>query len=233
MVIENNEYFSELNEWYDDILIYNIVGFLHIYGRMSFKKIKENINDPNGDPIQKLKDMSKKLIIKNHIGAICELDILKYKKRGRTAAGRKQHIKTVLFLFNVAYATELGIRLDFDNFFKNGEDNFQIEHINAIGYNDKTDETDEIDGINGKEKDFILNLSLLDKETNQDLSFHSFSIKQEILKRDEYARRLLPCTNAVFKKCFSKDSSNIDFWSKEDGCAYIEKMKSTLKNFLN
>ena len=230
MVIENNGYFSELNEWYDDILIYNIVGFLHIYGRMSFKEIKENINDPNGDPIQKLKDMSKKLIIKNHIGAICELDILKYKKRGRTAAGRKQHIKTVLFLFNVAYATELGIRLDFDNFFKNGEDNFQIEHINAIGYNDKTNEIDE---INGKEKDFILNLSLLDKETNQDLSFNSFSIKQKMLKKDEYARRLLPCTNAVFKKCFSKDSSNMDFWSKEDGCAYIEKMKSTLKKFLN
>lgn len=41
MNIENNKYFSELNEWYDDIDMYNIIGFLHIYGNVSFIEIKK------------------------------------------------------------------------------------------------------------------------------------------------------------------------------------------------
>ncbi|MCJ1968718.1 hypothetical protein [Pseudolactococcus carnosus] len=223
MNIENNKYFSELNEWYDDIDMYNIIGFLHIYGNVSFIEIKKIINNSDEPSISKLKDMSKNLILKNTKDTIYELDTLFYVKDGPRATGRRKHINTVLFLFNVAYATELKIRLDFDYFFKNNQDNFQIEHIIAS-------HDDTITTI--KPKDLMWNLSLLDGRTNVALSNDVFYNKKIYLYNNRDTCKLLPCTEAVFNKTFSTNNNNMDFWSEEDGCDYIKKMKSTLIDFL-
>lgn len=223
MGIENDKYFLELNEWYDDIELYNIIGFLHIYDNVSFEEIKEIINNSDEYPILKLKERAKKLILNNNINNIDDLEKLKYTRYGKKASNRKKYIRTVLILFNVAYATELNIRLDFDYFFKNKKDELEIEHIFAF-----KDPTREIT----KNRNSMWNLSLLDKDTNVALSNDVFCDKKLYLYNNRYNCKLLPCTEAVFNKKFSKNSTNMEFWSEEDGRDYIAKMKSTLKNFL-
>jgi len=81
--------------------------------------------------------------------------------------------------------------------------------------------------------DTIGNLALLTIGVNSALSNSIFPIKRNILKEKDSQGEFIPiCTKNVFMKYYSKDSSNMYFWSEKDRKDYIEQIRLTVENFL-
>jgi len=89
---------------------------------------------------------------------------------------------------------------------------------------------------NATELHSISNLVLLDNKSNSTLSNNTFLVKRELI--DELAKdeRLIPhCTGEVFKKVYTDldKRGNPNTWTKEDSTFYLEKIRTTLKDFLS
>jgi len=79
----------------------------------------------------------------------------------------------------------------------------------------------------------IGNLALLTAENNSSLSNGPFIEKRsKIIEMDKNGEFIPICTKNVFLKYYSKDLSNVYFWSENDQEKYKESIKETLKEFL-
>ena len=79
----------------------------------------------------------------------------------------------------------------------------------------------------------IENLALLSADNNSSLSNGPFVDKRaKIIEMDKNGEFIPVCTKNVFLKYYSKDISNVYFWSEHDQEKYKESIKETLKEFL-
>jgi hypothetical protein len=107
-------------------------------------------------------------------------------------------------------------------------------------FNDEDQEFDELfDEIleklerRGSDPDSIANLALIEKGDNSALGNLPFYRKRrKIVKMLEEGRSLPQCTVNVFMKFYSGIGTNLDFWSADDGNAYIKNMNEMLGYFL-
>jgi hypothetical protein len=80
----------------------------------------------------------------------------------------------------------------------------------------------------------IGNLALLDQGTNRAYKNAIFPVKRRwILGLDEAGTFVPLCTRNVFLKCYSRDISNMLFWSARDADSYLNEMASTLSKFFS
>ena len=79
----------------------------------------------------------------------------------------------------------------------------------------------------------IENLALLTTKNNSSLSNGLFIEKREkIIEMDKNGEFIPICTKNVFLKYYSKELSNVYFWSKDDQEDYKDSIIKTLENFL-
>lgn len=271
---EIKQYFQIVNEWYEDQVLYHLIGYLitseydisiskliNIYKQKKYKKtefiayIKSLIKDS-------LKNID-----------LYELDYISDSNR----------IKKVLLLFNVLTTMRMNnsnSRFPFDSYVKNV---WSLEHIHAQqaeGLNKKelwlswidehirsfklfTDEKykeivkelEDVDRENLTGEEFenlfekikveiqddygvdlhsVNNLALLDRDTNSSLSNAFFDVKRSIIiDRDRRGDFIPVCTRNVFLKYYSKDPSQVHYWSEADREDYIERIKIDLAEYLS
>ena len=100
------------------------------------------------------------------------------------------------------------------------------------------------------EKDKLWNFTLLDYSTNRSYGNDIFPAKRRILIGKDQGKKISiddelkvnesegaiafipPCTKNVFLKYYSKGTSNLREWTKEDAEAYLENIKTNLNEFL-
>lgn len=103
------------------------------------------------------------------------------------------------------------------------QENFDKEFFDKIDENFKTNDTLHT----------IQNLTLLDKVSNSEIGDKIFSKKRELVKEICRKRgKLIPiCTEKVFEKGFSKDTSHPNIFGKEDQENYFEVIKKYLEKY--
>lgn len=91
----------------------------------------------------------------------------------------------------------------------------------------------EIQDDYGVDLDYIDNLALLDKDTNSSLSNAFFDVKRSlIIERDRNGEFIPLCTRNVFLKYYSKDPSQVHYWSETDRKDYFKMIQKTLGEYL-
>ena len=79
----------------------------------------------------------------------------------------------------------------------------------------------------------IENLTLLSFKANACLSNDVFVVKrQKIIDLDKKGSFIPICTKNVFLKYYSKNPSQLYFWSEKDKKSYLEAIKETIKDYL-
>ncbi len=122
------------------------------------------------------------------------------------------------------YIEEDAIKEKIDSFIKGIENNhfseLQTQILNRFG-------DEELLNMHG-----IENLALLTAENNSSLSNGPFIEKREkIIEMDKDGEFIPICTKNVFLKYYTKNLSNVYFWSKQDQEDYKGSIIKTLENF--
>lgn len=79
----------------------------------------------------------------------------------------------------------------------------------------------------------IKNLTLLNCSQNSSLSNSVFDVKrQKIIEMTERGEYIPVCTMMVFQKFYNHSVRQFDYWSKEDGEAYLEAISKSLQKYL-
>ena len=87
-------------------------------------------------------------------------------------------------------------------------------------------------GMGSIETDNISNLALVGKNDNSALNNSAFYEKREkIITFLEHGRNIPQGTINVFMKFYSSVGTNLDYWSEEDGTAYLQRMKNLLEKY--
>lgn len=83
-------------------------------------------------------------------------------------------------------------------------------------------------------KDSIVNLALLDANTNRSYKNAMFPIKRKIIIANDMQGVFIPiCTKNLFLKLYSKQMGQVLYWTTEDADDYLEAMQYTLKEYLS
>ncbi|MEG1522755.1 MAG: DUF262 domain-containing protein [Bacteroidales bacterium] len=83
------------------------------------------------------------------------------------------------------------------------------------------------------DKDDISNLALLDSVTNRSYGNAIFPVKRmRIIENDACGIFVPICTKNVFHKQYSRKLDDLMYWSEEDAKAYLNEIKTVLKDFL-
>jgi len=135
--------FMQLEEWFEDRMLYHIVGFLIHQGSEPDELLKiaggrsENTDEPSKKEFEKelRKKIFKKAISDESLGELKEAE-LSEKIRGRLEyleyGKHSPEIRSLLLLFNIATLLEYkesNIRFQFDSFKR---ENWDIEHIRSV-----------------------------------------------------------------------------------------------------
>lgn len=150
---------------------------------------------------------------------------------------------------------EINHQIDF--YEANGEKFDNIDFINIVSASEKLytdglslidahtlqalEENDEDGGDYSDEKkdfsflsdrDSIVNLALLDKDSNSYLSYSLFDVKRsKILARDKEGAYIPIETKRVFLKYHTLNPENFFYWTVVDKLSYLEKITDTLNKF--
>lgn len=107
------------------------------------------------------------------------------------------------------------------NYFDDGERFEKLYNKISNSYSDKSDIND------------ISNLAILDSGTNRALKNAIFPIKRKgVIERTKNGEFIPLCTQNVFLKYYSKDISQMYFWSEKDRADYLAEIKNTLKEYI-
>ena len=94
-------------------------------------------------------------------------------------------------------------------------------------------ETYFADGIDDVSVDDLSNLCLLDAHTNRSYHNDFFPEKRiKIIREDQEGTFIPVCTKRVFQKYYTEKPSNMTFWNIKDREAYLNDIKTVLKNYL-
>lgn len=92
----------------------------------------------------------------------------------------------------------------------------------------------EIKDDYGVDLHYIDNLALLDKNTNSSLSNAFFDVKRSIIIDCDRNGDFIPvCTRNIFLKYYSKDPSQVHYWSETDRKDYLERIQIDLAEYLS
>lgn len=85
----------------------------------------------------------------------------------------------------------------------------------------------------GSELHRINNMALLEIDANSSISNNFFDVKRRmIIEKDRKGEFIPVCTRNVFLKYYSKDPSQIHYWSESDREDYLQEIKNTLSKYL-
>lgn len=85
----------------------------------------------------------------------------------------------------------------------------------------------------GAELHRIDNIALLEIDANSSISNNFFDVKRRmIIEKDRKGEFIPVCTRNVFLKYYSKDPSQIHYWSESDREDYLHAIKNTLSKYL-
>jgi hypothetical protein len=94
-------------------------------------------------------------------------------------------------------------------------------------------ETYFADGIDDVSVDALSNICLLDAHTNRSYHNEFFPEKRiKIIREDQEGTFIPVCTKRVFQKYYTEKPSNMTFWNKTDREAYLDDIKTVLRNYL-
>lgn len=75
----------------------------------------------------------------------------------------------------------------------------------------------------------IDNLALLDRNANSSISNNFFDVKRSMIIEKDRSGEFIPvCTRNVFLKYYSKDPSQVHYWSASDRRDYLDAIKNTI-----
>ncbi len=215
-----NEVFEQLQEWYRNLNLYHIIGYLICAGSSVKDLIEESKSKKKSeiirdflDDIRKGKPLNK--IIKDNDGEIRvdvgEVNYNSWEKKDLRLLFLFVNIATLICKNNREY------RFPFDLLKTQGWD---IEHIHATA-----DDSDEAD-------DDLENLTLLDLHTNREFKADIFSDKRKhVIKKDKEGRFIPICTKNVYLKEYTQDITDMDRWNDNDKNDYIESITDIIKEF--
>ncbi len=202
--------YERFMEWYYDLNMYHVVGFL-IGSGIKIQRIFElTVEKKKSEIFRDLVNETKGLF---KLDCVDELRQMSYKCA-------KKKLRSFFLLVNIATLVcknEKQYRFPF-NLYKT--EKWDIEHIHATA-----DDTGEAD-------DSIGNLTLLLAKINrsyQDEVF--FEKRKEILDRDRKGMFIPICTKNVFTKQYSENVSNMDKWEETDKKNYVDAMWNVLNDF--
>ncbi|MBP7554007.1 MAG: DUF262 domain-containing protein [Spirochaetes bacterium] len=149
---EIKRYFMTLEEWYEDIELFNLIGFFTTRDFLSIEKI---IELKNNTPKDKFKDELKDIIIEKFKDI--KLSELSYKENKD-----KENINSILLLFNIVELSNSS-RFSFSKF---KEKKWSLEHIHA--QNEET--LKGFDKIKSYIKDFLDYIAKVYKDKTKELN---------------------------------------------------------------
>jgi len=134
-------------------------------------------------------------------------------------------IHKILLLFNIISMMEIedeSVRFPFDKYKENGTQ-WSLEHIHA--QNAELNTNDDMHSLS--------NLALLDTKHNSALGNSTFNEKRKtIIEKDKKGEFIPYCTRMVFLKYYSKNTSQLYFWSKNDRKNYMKQIIDKLEKYL-
>jgi len=85
----------------------------------------------------------------------------------------------------------------------------------------------------GANIDSICNLALIELDDNIALSNSAFYEKRvKMINMVERGRNIPQATVNLFMKFYSGLETNLDYWSADDGAAYLQRLELSLSNFI-
>ena len=158
------EVYYRLEHWYEDVNLYNYIGFLVKYGKTPYEiyayiadaKLKDNNWDIN-KTIKKLKELIKSTFGRNDtLDSIIEL-------RYSNGSGDQRYLRMALLLFNIETYNRAGIRFPFAKY---NEEGWDIEHIDSQKENNIVENEDRLRWLK-----FVIKALMMEKRTpeNKDL----------------------------------------------------------------
>lgn len=146
------EYYDMLLQWYSDIQMYNLIGYLTVFGKTiqdiskeltqrKNEKIKNKEDWKKGDNIRVLKDMVKSTLKeikgegKTEVPFPDALEILDYQ-----TSEHKGYIHKILLLFNIFTYSRQKLRFPFNNYLN---EKWDIEHVDSQTENPLTKISDQ------------------------------------------------------------------------------------------
>lgn len=158
------EVYYRLEHWYEDVNLYNYIGFLVKYGKTPYEiyayiadaKLKDNNWDIN-KTIEKLKELIKSTFGRNDtLDSIIEL-------RYSNGSVDQRYLRMALLLFNIETYNRAGIRFPFAKY---NEEGWDIEHIDSQKENNIVENEDRLRWLK-----FVIKALMMEKQTpeNKDL----------------------------------------------------------------
>jgi len=110
----------------------------------------------------------------------------------------------------------------------------KIKEYDGEGFEELFDSIINTVEVAGVETDNISNLALIGLNENSSLSNSAFYEKREkIIQFIEQGKNIPQGTVNVFMKFYSGVGTNLDYWSAEDGEAYLLRLKNLLKRYFS
>lgn len=219
---DTNEIFEKLQEWYNNLNLYHIIGYL-ISDGVPVKDLIDGAGDKSrseivqdfADKIKNRKPVNE-IIIDNNGDIEVDVTNVIY------VTGAQPNLRLLFLFFNIATLITKNnkqYRFPFDLFKK---EKWDIEHIHATA-----DETGEPD-------DALENLTLLDLHTNREFKDDTFEKKREhVINKDKEGRFIPICTKNVYLKEYTKDITKtpMNTWGDNDKNDYIAAIKEIITEF--
>jgi hypothetical protein len=212
-------YYEKLKELYEDRELFHKVGYL-VALRLNSTSEQNILYNLLKETEEKKKSELKSYIdekIKESLKSI-ELEKLYYHEDPKD-------IHKILLLFNIISMMEIedeSVRFPFDKYKENGTQ-WSLEHIHA--QNAELNTNDDMHSLS--------NLALLDTKHNSALGNSTFNEKRKtIIEKDKKGEFIPYCTRMVFLKYYSKNTSQLYFWSKNDRKNYMKQIIDKLEKYL-
>lgn len=241
---------DKIKSFYDDFELFHYVGYLATVSKNTTETVSEIITATSG---YKQSEIKKYIIdkIKKEFFTEDEIDNFDYENENDI-----EKIRKVLLLFNLRTKIEDQEAAKF-SFKQYKEAHWDLEHIHARAAGEaikkmKKDEKEKLfkpldpeweqkneAGLctllaenSVQDENGIENLTLLNYRTNREYKNEPFNKKRNIIIEKCKTDTFVPvCTKNVFLKMYSENPEKMTVWTQSDADAYLNAIKTTLKDF--
>lgn len=209
------EVYYRLVHWYEDVNLYNYIGFLVKYGKTPYEIYAAIIDAKKDDDdwdIDKTKDKLKELI-KDTFGKVGTLDSI-IELRYSNGTNDQKYLRMALLLFNIETYNRAGIRFPFAKY---NEEGWDIEHIDSQKENNIVENEDRLRWLK-----FVIKSLLMEKQTqdSKELVKEAITLGNDLFKEGKD-------TNNKFPTYYHKI---VDYYSDVFGSAIGDDDKHTIDN---
>ena len=207
--------YYRLEHWYEDVNLYNYIGFLVKYGKTPYEiyayiaDAKCNENDWDIEKtVKKLKELIKFTFRKDEtLDSIIEL-------RYSNGSGDQYYLRMALLLFNIESYNRAGIRFPFAKY---NEEGWDIEHIDSQKENNIVENDDRLRWLK-----FVIKALMMEKQSseNKDLVKSAISLGNALYEDGKD-------TNNKFPNFYHKI---VDYYSEKMPTLNNEDDKHTIDN---